>query len=114
MNTRDSGRLGEELAAAYLEKRHYRLLQRNYRCRMGEIDLIVQKDGMIVFVEVKLRKDDRFAGAWEAVTPAKQRRLRVTAQFWLAERQCQLPARFDVIEVYTGDHSIRQIEDAFQ
>lgn len=114
MNTRQLGQQGETLAEAYLKRKKYRILGKNYRCRMGEIDLIGQKDGVIVFVEVKLRRNDRFSAAWEAVTAAKQNRIRATALQWMAEQQCQLPARFDVIEVYTEDGRIRQIEDAFQ
>ena len=69
---------------------------------------------MILFVEVKLRKNDAFSSACEAVDLAKQNRLRITAARWLAEQQCQLPARFDVIEIYTDDRRIHHIPDAFQ
>lgn len=114
MSTQEKGKQGEALAAAYLEKKKCRILARNYRCRMGEIDLIAQKDGMILFVEVKLRKNDAFSSACEAVDLAKQNRLRITAARWLAEQKCQLPARFDVIEIYTDDRRIHHIPDAFQ
>lgn len=114
MNTRQLGQQGEALAEAYLKRKHYRILGKNYHCRFGEIDLICQKDDIIVFVEVKLRRNNHFSDAWEAVTAAKQGRIRATALQWMAEQSCQLPARFDVIEVYTDDDRICHIEDAFQ
>lgn len=113
MSTTERGRAGEQLAAEYLTAKGYTLLERNYHCRWGELDLIAQKDGVIVFAEVKLRKDDRFSSAMEAVTPQKRKKLCMTAGLWLAERECALPARFDVIEVYTASGRLRHIENAF-
>ena len=66
------GRWGERLAAEYLQKKHYRIVGANYRCRMGEIDLIAEKGRYIVFVEVKLRKSSAFAEAREFVDRRKQ------------------------------------------
>ena len=76
-----TGRWGEGLAADYLRRRGYRLLACNYRCRFGEIDIIAEKRGCVVFCEVKTRQDDRFAQAMEFVDSHKQRRLRATAEF---------------------------------
>ena len=79
MAANERGRWGEELAAKYLRKKRYRLLEMNYRCRMGEIDLIVENRKLLVFVEVKLRKNASFAEAMEFVDLRKQERIKTTA-----------------------------------
>ena len=118
MNRRDLGSFGEEQAANYLRRKGYALVGMNYRCRLGEIDLIVRGHGCIVFVEVKLRRDDRFAQAREFVTRAKQERILATAQLWLSENETALQPRFDVVEVYApagaeGPIRVEHIENAF-
>lgn len=115
-----TGAWGEALAARYLQKKHYKLLATGYRCRFGEIDLIVSDRRFLVFVEVKLRKSDRFAHAFEYVDRRKQERLRTTAQIYLSQNPTDLQPRFDVIEIYapdgtaTTDPQIHHMEDAFQ
>ena len=94
------GRWGESKAAAYLRRRLYRIVERNYTTRFGEIDLIAQKGRYLVFAEVKLRNSDAFAAPREFVTDAKQERLRRTAELWLAGHPTDLQPRFDVIEIY--------------
>ena len=96
------GALGERLAAEHLERQGYRILERNFRCRMGEIDLIARRENELVFTEVKLRKDASHGEAREFVTASKQRKLLLTAEYYLAARPWtqELQARFDVIEVY--------------
>ena len=114
------GAWGEALAAQYLTKKKYTLLASQYRCRFGEIDLIVSNKKYIVFVEVKLRKNDNFARASDFVNAAKQNRIRTTASFYLAENDTDLQPRFDVIEIYapygekTAKPQIIHLEDAFQ
>ncbi len=103
MSGRESGLLGawgESLAGEYLRKRRYTLLAANYRCRGGEIDLIARKGRFLVFAEVKLRRGADFAAAREFVTAAKQQRVILAAQHWLAENPTDLQPRFDVIEIY--------------
>ncbi len=113
------GAWGEALAAEYLLKKHYKLLATGYRCRFGEIDLIVADRKYLVFVEVKLRKDDRFAAANEFVHSRKQNRIRTTAECYLSEMPTDLQPRFDVIEIYapegtaTRKPKIIHLEDAF-
>lgn len=97
MNTTLAGREGEAAAAAYLRKKKYEVIGANYRCRFGELDLIAKKRELVIFVEVKLRKNDRFGAA-----------------SWLASHECEAPARFDVIEVYTETGRINHIENAFE
>ena len=118
-NTTLTGAWGEERALRYLEKKHYKLVAMNYRTRFGEIDLIVRNRTYLVFVEVKLRRSDRFARAAEYVDFRKQERLRATASLWLSEHETALQPRFDVIEIYapqgieTRDPEIVHWEDAF-
>jgi len=98
---KELGDRGEAAVAAALERRGYRVLERQYRCRWGEIDLIARSpEGVVCFVEVKTRSSAAFAQAREAVTAAKQRRLRSAAGCYLAERALEDPCRFDVAEVY--------------
>lgn len=114
------GSWGESLAAEYLRQKKFKLVAMNYRCRYGEIDLIVSNRKYFVFVEVKLRKSDRFASAFEHVDFHKQQRIRTTAEFFLSEYQTDLQPRFDVIEIYapngtlSTDPVIHHMEDAFE
>lgn len=114
------GAWGEAVAADYLRKKHYQVIARGYHSRFGEIDLIVKNRNILAFVEVKLRKSDRFAKAREFVDIRKQNRLRLTASVYLSEYPTQLQPRFDVIEIYapegmhTRNPEIYHLEDAFQ
>lgn len=114
------GAWGERLAAAYLQKKRYRVVGCNYRCRMGEIDLICQNRRYLVFVEVKLRKTDQFGTAREFVGSGKQEKLLAAAAMWLQQNPTDLQPRFDVIEIYapqgmeTEEPVIVHLEDAFQ
>ncbi len=114
------GAWGEALAARYLQKKHYKVVATNYRCRYGEIDLIVSNKEYLVFVEVKLRKSDAFAAAYEYVDSYKQERLRTTASLYLSQNPTDLQPRFDVIEIYapqgtgTAKPRVYHMEGAFQ
>ena len=114
-----TGAWGESIAAAYLQKKKYRILASGYRCRFGEIDLIVSDKKHLVFVEVKLRKSNNFADAKAFVDIHKQNRLRTTAELYLSQNPTELVSRFDVIEIYapqgieTVKPEIRHLEDAF-
>ena len=113
------GAWGEAVAAEYLRKKRYEILATGYRCRYGEFDLIVRNRRYLVFVEVKLRRSDRFAEAREFVDSRKQQRLRVTASLYLEQFPTELQPRFDVIEVYAPEGTatkhphIIHLEDAF-
>ena len=114
------GAWGEAAAAEYLRRKRYEIVAAGYRCRFGEIDLIVKNRKYLVFVEVKLRKSDTFAKAYEYVDRNKQDRIRVTASIYLSQNPTQLQPRFDVIEVYAPEGAatrrpeIHHMEDAFQ
>lgn len=113
------GRWGEALVAEDLRKRGCDIVAAGWYCRMGEIDLIAADKRYLRFVEVKLRKDARFAQAREAVNARKQEKLRLAAQLYLAENPTGLQPRFDVAEVYapqgteTKKPEIIYIENAF-
>ena len=115
-----AGAWGEALAAEYLRKKHYTLVAAGYYCKFGEIDLIVKDRKFLVFVEVKLRKNEKFAQAMEYVDRRKQDRLRVTASMYLSQHPTKLQPRFDVVEIYapqganTEEPQITHLEDAFQ
>ena len=100
MNTKLKGSWGENEAAVYLRKHGYSIRGANYRTRFGEIDIIAEDRNYIVFAEVKLRKNAKFAAASDYVDQAKQRRLRATASFWLSQNETDKQPRFDVIEIY--------------
>ena len=114
------GPWGEAIAAAYLRKKRYKIIATNYKTRFGEIDLIAVTRREIVFVEVKLRKSDRYVQAREYVGTQKQNRIRTSAEIWLQSNPSDLQPRFDVIEIYAPDGmqtqtpSIVHLEDAFQ
>ncbi len=118
--TKILGAWGETLAAQYLQKNRYRLVAAGYRCKYGEIDLIVSNRKYLVFVEVKLRKSNNFAQAMEYVDYYKQQKLRTTASLYLSQFPTELQPRFDVIEIYAPDGmdtkhpEIHHLEDAFQ
>lgn len=114
-----SGLWGEELAAKYLRKKHYKIVASGYRTRFGEIDLIAENRKNLVFVEVKLRKNDDFAMAREFVDMKKRQRIRTAASQYLTQNPTELQPRFDVIEIYapqgaeTKNPIINHMEDAF-
>ena len=115
----ETGAWGEAVAAEYLRKKQYKIIKQGFRSKFGEIDLIAQNGKYLVFVEVKLRKTDKFASAYEHVDPRKQNRIRTTAEIFLSEYQTDLQPRFDVIEIYapngsmTATPKINHMEDAF-
>ena len=115
-----AGAWGEAQAWEYLRKKKYKLIASGYRCRFGEIDLIVANRTYLLFVEVKLRKSAEFAQAREFVDTHKQNRIRTTAEMYLQQYPTKLQPRFDVIEVYaplgvkTVNPQIIHLEGAFE
>jgi len=114
-----NGAWGEELAAKFLRRKRYKILEQNYSCRFGEIDIIAETSEFLVFIEVKLRKNDSHGAAREFVTAGKQERLRTTAMLYLSQHPSEKQPRFDVVEVYAPDGvatkkpTINHLEDAF-
>ena len=119
MDRKSLGAWGEEQAARYLRLHGYSILDRNFSCRTGELDIVAKKGKFIVFAEVKTRKNADFAEAREFVTYAKQQRIFAAAQLYLTSHDGDLQPRFDVLEVYApeGVETVRpeiiHLENAF-
>lgn len=109
------GKDAEKIAASYLQKQSLTLLAQNYHCRFGEIDLIMQENDTLVFIEVRLRTQEAFGGAAASITSSKQVKLLRTARHYLAEINDQPPCRFDVI-LFSGSNgqNIEWIRNAFE
>ncbi|WP_419661263.1 conserved uncharacterized protein, UPF0102 [Desulfosarcina variabilis str. Montpellier] len=111
------GRKSERLAAEYLKLKGYRIIETNYRCPVGEIDIIAREKGTLVFVEVKARRSSRFGSPKGAVTPAKQRKISMAALDYLKRSgQDDARARFDVVAIDTemGRPDIEVVKNAFE
>ncbi|MCS6995534.1 MAG: YraN family protein [Casimicrobiaceae bacterium] len=100
--------------ARLVSARGWRLLERNWRCRFGEIDLIARDGDTVVFIEVRHRSDDRFGGAAASIDRAKQRRLSRAAQLYLSGYSDIPPCRFDVVVRGAGSGRYEWIEAAFE
>jgi putative endonuclease len=109
----ERGRRAEQQAAAFLESRGLRILARNWRCRMGEIDLVAADAGTVVFAEVRARASRAFGGAAESIDRAKRRKLIAAASLFLSTRNPEAPCRFDAL-LLDGDGAIEWIRDAFR
>lgn len=108
MNRRQDGTAGEEIVVDFLEKKGFRIKARNYLCKTGEIDIVAELGEIIVFVEVKARRNTNYGRPAEAVTPSKIRRIERTAQWYLsAKRLLNSPARIDVVEVWWTPEGVR-------
>ena len=108
----EKGRLGEEVALSYFQGKGYRLITKNFRTKGGEVDLILEKDALLLFVEVKLRSRSYPGAGLEAVTVKKQRRiLKAAGEYLLSTNQFARPLRFDVAEI-TGE-GVTHVENAF-
>lgn len=111
------GNAGEDFAASYFRKRGYEIKARNYHSRYGEIDLIAENADTVVFVEVKTRSHDCLDRAADAVTPAKQKKLVLTALTYIDAHHTEKIMRFDVFEVYHANgriYKFNNIENAFE
>jgi putative endonuclease len=112
-----TGKEGEELAAAYLAQTGYRIVERNYRCVFGEIDIVAWEGETLVFVEVKSRRTEAFGAPQVAVGFAKQDKISRIALNYLSEKHLRHhPARFDVVAVklLPAGTTIELIRDAFE
>jgi putative endonuclease len=110
------GEAGEDLAAATLKKNGYKILARNYLTPLGEIDLIARQGKTLVFVEVKTRESMRFGSPQEAVSAAKQAKLRRLAEYYLKDKRLpEIPVRFDVVAVILAEDGpqVEIIQGAF-
>ena len=113
MSTVSIGKFGEDIACKYLEQNGYKVLERNFRVRVGEIDIVTKKADCLCFVEVKTRKNDKFGLPAEAVNYVKQSKIRQCAKVYLMNYFDYSEISFDVCEVYTDDRRINYISNAF-
>lgn len=116
MNGNQAGRQAEDAALDYLQRQGLKLLVRNYRCRGGEIDLVMEQGRTLVFVEVRYRSNPRFGGALESVDARKQAKLLHCAQHYLTSQRLDRPARLDVVAFVPegGEVRIKWLKDAFR
>lgn len=112
----DTGRKGEEIACRHLRDQGYVILERNYRCPSGEMDIIARQGGALVFVEVRSRRSDHFGEPLDSVGPLKQRKLSRIALSYIQKHRLEgRPARFDVlgVKMRPDGHTIELVRDAF-
>ncbi|MDH4192270.1 MAG: YraN family protein [Betaproteobacteria bacterium] len=113
MDRNNPGARAEDLCARLLRRAGLRIIERNWRCRVGEIDLIAEERGVLVFVEVRLRRNAAFGGPAESITNGKRERLLAAARFYLADRPAT-SCRFDVLLLDRLDQARTEwIRDAF-
>ena len=117
LGTTNIGRLGEERACKYLEKKGLILTHKNYRCKFGEVDLIMNDGDVRVFVEVRLRAPTLYGSGHETVSYQKQQKIIKTARFYQQKEDYWGDVRFDVVSIEknqdTGEEKIEHITDAF-
>lgn len=112
MNKRMVGSEQERIAAEYLKECGYEILECNYRCKLGEIDIVARDGAYLVFVEVKYRKNLKMGSPLEAVNTAKQQKIRKVCQWYLMEKRFNdVPIRFDVVGIL--EKEITLIKNAF-
>jgi len=112
-----TGKRGEELAAAYLAEAGFRIVERNYRCSFGEIDIVAEEGKTLVFIEVKSRRTAAYGDPLLAVGFRKQQKIsRISLQYLADRHLCHRPARFDVVGVtlQPAGHRIELIRNAFE
>ncbi len=110
MNKSETGKFGEDAVCAYLERKGYLVIKRNYRIRGGEIDIIAQKDGYIAFVEVKTRSSDSISNGFDAIDSNKIKAVIRTAENYLNKYPSDLQPRFDAAQVIVENDKIPYIE----
>ncbi|TDX51955.1 YraN family protein [Orenia marismortui] len=115
MNTRRIGRRGEKLARDFLVKKGYKIVEENFWCRYGEIDLIAKKEAYLVFIEVKLSNIASYFTPQEKVDYKKQLKLKKVASYYLSLHQIDSDFRFDVVAIsaYRGKEEIELFKNAF-
>jgi len=117
MTRRDLGKFGEDTASAFLRSKGFTIVERNFRQRVGELDIVARQGDDLVFVEVRTTSSDRYGLPQESITPAKVKKLRQLAQSYLLSRSVssEQNIRFDVVAILrvNGQVDINHIENAF-
>jgi putative endonuclease len=117
MQKKELGKKGEEMALRFLKKKGYQIIERNYTCKMGEMDIIAREKDTLAFIEVKTRTSSMFGPPQLAVNDAKQWQLSKVALYYLKEKRLEdIKARFDVVAILLGQEGgeIELIKDAFE
>jgi putative endonuclease len=118
VDDKEFGKKGEELAARYLSRRGYRILEKNYRSRAGELDIVAMDGKTLVFVEVKSRRSNAFGSPGDAVNARKRRQMeRVALAYMTENKKDGLHCRFDVVGITaaaTGEPEVELVKDAFE
>lgn len=114
-NKRKIGTKYEEIAVCYLKEQGYKIIERNYHNKYGELDIMAEKNSTLIVVEVKFRSSDAFGDPSEAVDGRKRYRIRRTTMYYYMEHGYDLsyPCRYDIVAIY-GNGTIRHIENAFE
>lgn len=111
------GQKGEKLAVAYLKKHGYKIIQQNFRCKFGEVDIIGYDHGTFCFIEVKTRTTETFGLPELAVTKSKQRQITRVARYYLGRKKIvdKIPCRFDIVAITLGGEKpvVKLIKNAF-
>ncbi len=106
-----TGRQGEDIAAAYLADKNYTIITRNWRCATGELDIIAEDGPTLVFVEVRTRRGHNFGSAEESITYRKQQSIISTANFYLTQKKLwNMPCRFDVVAITPSAHPLKKYD----
>ena len=115
MNIGIVGSAGEDKAIKFLKKNKYKIIIKNYQTYFGELDIVCQKEGFIIFVEVKTRSENYMVSGRDAVSPSKQKKIIKAAMQYLQTHKTDLQPRFDVVEITlkNGKDEIVHIENAF-
>ncbi len=116
MDRQQTGKVGEDMAADFLKKSGYRIIERNYRCKIGEIDIIALDKDILCFVEVRTKNSSSFCRPQQTVTSPKQRKLQKLALYFLAHKKIKnMNCRFDVVavDISKGRSGIEMIKNAF-
>jgi putative endonuclease len=110
------GQQAEDFAQSYLEQQGLKFVERNFQCRMGEIDLIMRDNKTLVFVEVRYRKNNYFGGPIISISSSKQQKLLTAAKFYLQQhpRDAKRTVRFDVLGILGPDRTIEWIQNAIE
>ena len=108
------GKTGEDIAADFLSGQGYTVLDRNWRSGHKELDIVAEKDGVLVVVEVKTRKTTRYGRPEEAVSPMKIRNIVLATDAYMRYNRLDMPVRFDIISIVDGKDRVEHIEDAFR
>lgn len=114
MNNRKKGEIGENIASKYLLSKGAEILERNYRIKSGEVDIIAKLDNELIFVEVKSRSNKKYGIPCESVNYTKMNKITNTAKYYmLINNLYDVPIRFDVVEIYFNDKKLKHIVNAF-